>query len=377
MFVNMGIGLIMPITTLFIHEKLKQSLVVAGYVLMGFSIAMVLGNLLGGFLLDRWRVKGTHYLGGIIVIGSLAIIALYPIWPLYAFIVVFYGLGLGILNSAVNGYIAYLQKKDNAIFTNAYWLANVGMGVSTFLSGILFSIGIRAVFLSSMFLFIITIIMIIFYFKPIEQKRKTKKDSIGKIGRDEKSLVSLGIICLTVIIVWIGYEQWNSNISVLMLSKGISVQKYSFLFTISTLEIIIFQPLMRPLFKSSFKSEKKRVILGVLMFALSYLLILNATTYWRFILGITALSIGDILALTTLPALLNRYANDSNRASIQSVSSTAGSLGRSLGPLMGGYIISQYSYNILFIMIFSAHLILLPLIMSLKKSIGFDGERGK
>lgn len=107
----MGIGLIMPITTLFIHEKLKQSLVVAGYVLMGFSIAMVLGNLLGGFLLDRWRVKGTHYLGGIIVIGSLAIIALYPIWPLYAFIVVFYGLGLGILNSAVNGYIAYLQKR--------------------------------------------------------------------------------------------------------------------------------------------------------------------------------------------------------------------------------------------------------------------------
>lgn len=49
------------------------------------------------------------------------------------------------------------------------------MGVSTFLSGILFSIGIRAVFLSSMFLFIITIIMIIFYFKPIEQKRKTKR----------------------------------------------------------------------------------------------------------------------------------------------------------------------------------------------------------
>ncbi|MFT8950420.1 MAG: MFS transporter, partial [Liquorilactobacillus hordei] len=171
-----------------------------------------------------------------------------------------------------------------------------------------------------------------------------------------------------IIFIWIGYEQWNSNISVLMLSKNISVQKYSFLFTISTFEIVIFQPLLRPVFKSNFENERLRVVVGVFMFALSYLIILDATTYWRFILGITVLSIGDVLALTTIPALINRYANDNNRASIQSISSTAGSVGRAIGPLAGGYMISQTNYNFTFIVIFVGHVMLLPLLLLLKNT---------
>ncbi|KRN10389.1 MFS transporter [Liquorilactobacillus mali] len=365
MFINMGIGLIMPVTTLFIHERLNQSLVIAGYVLMFFSIAMVIGNLIGGFLLDRWKVKQTHYLGGAIVCLSLTMIIVWPLWPFYAFLVAFYGLGLGILNSAVNGYIAYLQKKDVGIFTNAYWLGNIGMGISTFLSGTLFAIGIREVFLSSLILFSLTLMIIAFNFNEIEHEkliRTSKKFNLSE------NLSSLTIICLIIIIIWVGYEQWNSNISVLMLAKNISVQKYSFLFTISTFEIVIFQPLLRPFFKASFNNERLRVFVGVIMFAVSYLLIIDASTYWRFILGITALSIGDVLALTTIPALLNRYANDSNRASIQSISSTAGSAGRALGPLIGGYMISQINYNFSFIVIFISHIVLIPLILLLKNS---------
>ncbi|MDN7144960.1 MFS transporter [Liquorilactobacillus mali] len=365
MFINMGIGLIMPITTLFIHERLNQSLVIADYVLMGFSIAMVIGNLIGGFLLDRWKVKQTHYLGGTIVCLSLTTIIVWPLWPLYAFLVAFYGLGLGILNSAVNGYIAYLQKKDAGIFTNAYWLGNIGMGIATFLSGTLFAIGIREVFLSSLILFLLTLMIIAFNFNDVEHEKLIRTSEKFNLS---ENLSSLTIICLIIIIIWIGYEQWNSNISVLMLAKNISVQKYSFLFTISTFEIVIFQPLLRPFFKASFNNERLRVLIGVIMFAVSYLLIIDANTYWRFILGITALSIGDVLALTTIPALLNRYANDSNRASIQSISSTAGSAGRAIGPLIGGYMVSRIDYNFSFIVIFISHIVLVPLILLLKNS---------
>ncbi|MFT9373241.1 MAG: MFS transporter [Liquorilactobacillus hordei] len=368
MFVNMGIGLIMPITTLFIHERLKQSLIVAGYVLMAFSIAMVVGNIIGGFLLDRWKVKQTHYLGGALVCISLVMIIIWPLWPLYAFLVILYGLGLGILNSAVNGYIAYLQKEDTNIFTNAYWLANIGMGISTFISGTLYTIGIREVFLSSLILFSVTLVIIALNFNSIEHSELKKENKQFNLSENTVSIRSLVIICLVIIFIWIGYEQWNSNISVLMLSKNISVQKYSFLFTISTFEIVIFQPLLRPVFKSNFENERLRVVVGVFMFALSYLIILDATTYWRFILGITVLSIGDVLALTTIPALINRYANDNNRASIQSISSTAGSVGRAIGPLAGGYMISQTNYNFTFIVIFVGHVMLLPLLLLLKNT---------
>lgn len=50
MLVNMGIGLIMPITTLYIHNVLHMSLVIAGYTLLFFSGAI----LIGGQLFDKW-----------------------------------------------------------------------------------------------------------------------------------------------------------------------------------------------------------------------------------------------------------------------------------------------------------------------------------
>lgn len=77
-----------------------------------------------------------------------------------------------------------------------------------------------------------------------------------------------------------------------MTNNGISVKKYSILFTISTIEIVALQPFIVRLFPKTFNADKLRVILGVLTFALSYLLIINTNVYWRFVLGITFVSIG-------------------------------------------------------------------------------------
>ncbi|AZZ60607.1 MFS transporter [Oenococcus sp. UCMA 16435] len=117
-FTNMGIVLIMPITTIFIHKTLNKSLVVAGFVLMIFPVAMMAGNLLGGFLFDHWKEKLSMYLGGTLIIISLSLITLFPIWAVYSFLVVAYGIGLGILNSNINGYIAFLKSDDQQIFNN-------------------------------------------------------------------------------------------------------------------------------------------------------------------------------------------------------------------------------------------------------------------
>ena len=68
MLVNMGIGLIMPVTTLYIHNVLHMSLVIAGYTLLLFSGAMALGNLVGGRLFDKWHTKPLMYIGGMIIV---------------------------------------------------------------------------------------------------------------------------------------------------------------------------------------------------------------------------------------------------------------------------------------------------------------------
>lgn len=368
MLVNMGIGLIMPITTLYIHNTLHKSLVVAGYALLGFSGAMALGNLIGGRLFDKWKTKPLMYLGGIDMVLSLLLLAIYPEWPLYPILLILYGLGLGVLNASINSYLAFLQKFDSNIFNNGYWVANIGMGIATFLSGILFSINIRVVFGSSVILFLLALFIIKTKFVSIDTLRNPLEKNTKNALPNNRTFGYILLLSLTMIVVWACYEQWNSNVSVLMTNNGISVQKYSILFTISTVEIIVLQPFIIRLFPNTFKADKLRVILGVLLFAFSYLIIINTGNYWRFIAGITLVSLGEMLALTAIPILLNRYANDRNRGTVQAVGSLSGAIGRALGPLFGGYLITSLDYNKSFVIFFCAHLIIAFILILLHES---------
>ncbi|MGK4144554.1 MFS transporter [Weissella paramesenteroides] len=366
MLVNMGIGLIMPITTLYIHNVLHMGLVVAGYTLLLFSGAMVLGNLIGGQLFDRWRSKPLMYISAIIIVIALFLLTLYPYWPIYPILLMLYGAGLGILNVSINSYLAFLQKYDANIFNNGYWAANIGMGLATFLSGILFSINIQLVFGSSALLFLLALFIIKSQFASIDALRSSGTENSFHKTLNMHTIGYISLLSLTMIIIWVCYEQWNSNVSVLMTNNGISVKKYSILFTISTIEIVALQPFIVRLFPKTFNADKLRVILGVLTFALSYLLIINTNDYWRFVLGITFVSIGEILALTAIPSLLNHYANNTNCGTIQAIGSLSGSIGRALGPLLGGFMINSFSFDTTFLSIFIIHLILVVFLLLLR-----------
>ncbi|KAA8438756.1 MFS transporter [Weissella paramesenteroides] len=366
MLVNMGIGLIMPITTLYIHNVLHMSLVVAGYTLLLFSGAMALGNLIGGQLFDKWRSKPLMYISAIIIVIALFLLTLYPYWPIYPILLMLYGAGLGILNASINSYLAFLQKYDANIFNNGYWAANIGMGLATFLSGIFFSINIQLVFGSSALLFLLALFIIKSQFASIDALRSSGTENSFHKTLHMHTIGYISLLSLTMIIIWVCYEQWNSNVSVLMTNNGISVKKYSILFTIGTIEIVALQPFIVRLFPETFNGDKLRVILGVLTFALSYLLIINTNDYWRFVLGITFVSIGEILALTAIPSLLNHYANDTNRGTIQAIGSLSGSIGRALGPLLGGFMITSFSFDTTFLSIFIIHLILVVFLLLLR-----------
>lgn len=363
MLVNMGIGLIMPITTLYVHNSLHKSLVVAGYVLLGFSGAMTLGNLLGGRLFDNWHQKKTMYLGGTIQVIALLLLTVFPVWPLYPFLLVLYGLGLGILNSAVNGYVAFLQKDDPNIFNNGYWLANIGMALATLLSGLLFDISIRLIFGGSALLFFMTLLLIRVKFRDFSVEKHSGRPLAVSQKSSRANVWGITLVCVTMIVIWICYEQWNSNVSVLMTGQGISVSRYSMLFTISTLEIVVMQPFITRLFPNTFRADQLRVILGVLVFACSYLTLVGADVYWQFVLGITFVSLGEILALTAIPMLLNRYAQDNDRGTIQSLGSLSGSLGRALGPLSGGWLITALGYSKTFLVFFVVHLVMAVILL--------------
>jgi MFS family permease len=87
------------------------------------------------------------------------------------------------------------------------------------------------------------------------------------------------------------------------------------------------------------------------------LVIINADAYWRFVVGMTVVTMGEILALTAAPSLMNRFATDRNRGMIQSLASLSGSLGRSIGPVAGSALITLVNYNWTFLILFVLHVV--------------------
>ena len=81
---NTGAAFLWPLTTMYLHNYLGQTLTTAGFVMLIMSIAMMMGNYLGGWLFDHWKQYQTAILG--VSLSTLAIFLLIFIhdWPWYA-----------------------------------------------------------------------------------------------------------------------------------------------------------------------------------------------------------------------------------------------------------------------------------------------------
>lgn len=365
---NMGQGLALPITTLYVHQSLHKSLTTAGLVLMVWALAMMLGNYWGGRMFDEWRQQPTYYIGGSIAIFAGLLMSLWPEWPLYAGALALYGLGLGILISAINGYLAHLQKEDKEIFNDAYWMRNVGFALSTGLSGILYAVSVRWVLILTTLLVVVALVMVKITFKEvtISPIQPAKRPQYHLFSADRQTVFSILAVCWALFITWLGYEQWGSNMSIYMIANGIPVQHYSLLFTISTGEIVLLQPLVARTFRNTYHNEKMRLIMGTVFYMASYLPIIYGNTYSFFVIGITCQTFGEMILFSTAPVFLNRFATDENRATLQSLNSMATSLASAVGPVFGGWLISLIDYQLTFVVIFALHVLVLPLLLALR-----------
>ena len=366
---NMGQGLVIPITTLYISHDLHKSLTMAGFVLMCWALAMMLGNYLGGRMFDEWKQMPTYYIGGIVTILAGIALTAWPIWPIYAIALAFYGLGLGILISGINGYLAHLQKTDTGIFNDAYWMRNIGFAFSTGLSGTLYAINVRLVTTVTTLLIVAALAMIAWKFKEVARDPKQEQEAreYHLFSEDGHTLYSILSVCLALFITWLGYQQWSSNMSVYMVKIGIPVQSYSLLFTISTCEIVFFQPLVAKAFRNTYRNEKWRIVLGVILYAVAYIPIIMGSSYPPCVQGLTFQPVGEMLLLTTVPAYLNRFANDENRATLQSLNNIATSFASAVGPILGSWLILAFDYKMTFVIIFVVHLITLPFLLVLRQ----------
>ena len=338
---NAGAAFMWPLTTVYMHNYLKQSLTFSGIILFLMSLAMIAGNFIGGRLFDHWRPYYTALLGGGISTAILTtLIFWHSLWP-YAIGLIIVGFGDGISMTVVNAYAATVTTRSNRYVFNMLYLAlNVGVGY-------LLELGINVVFMVATvcYLGLMAITLSTFNVTPTVRTEKAAPQKRDVTPKNHRQLIWM--ICLMIFTIYLSYALWESILSVHMTNLGIPFRRYSEVWTINGLLIIVSQPIVA-LFNERFKIGTQ-IGLGITLFALSFLGLVFARQYVDFIIIMVVLTIGEVIGLPIAPAWVDDMAADDQRGKYQGRYNMALSLGRAVGPLFGGMMVAQFSYSLLFI----------------------------
>ncbi len=360
---NMVMGFILPVNMIFINKNLNQPLTTAGFSLMVYSALMMVGNYLGGVMFDKLSRKWTLQIGYLIAIVSLVGMTIHHVWPSYLFMLVMLGFGMGISYTAINAYTAYVAEQSvgdsRVLFNNMYLAANLGIAAGSTAVGFIFEYSVFFTFFIPVILFVLCILIVFFKSSVLdatneeaehshEYKVSAEKADPKQIIGEKRYRLNLIIISLGVFIMWMGYTQWDSNMSVYMLNQGYTKQEYSIVFTVNAASLLLIQPIMNRIMSRIFKQLRNQILFGIIIMGLSFLMLPNANHYWMFIVSMLILTVGESMVFPTIPALLNKMSTRKNRGSLQSLYTIMGSLGRAIGPYAGSVIVSVLSFGNLF-----------------------------
>ncbi|AKP02901.1 MFS transporter [Companilactobacillus pabuli] len=361
---NLVMGFILPVNTIFIHKNLHESLVTAGFALMVYSAFMMIGNALGGVMFDRFSKRGTLYIGYGISIISLLGMSVHHVWPTYAIMLFTLGFGMGLVYTAVNAYTAFIAEQmtgnSRVIFNNMYLAANIGIAIGSTAVGFIFKWSIFLTFFIPMLLFVISAVILMLKANVLDHVREQDDEDIKRYESSEvkdprieigvnRFRLNIFVICASIFIVWLGYSQWDSNLSAYMLNQGYTTREYGLVFTVNAASLLIIQPVMNRVVSKVFKLLKYQIFLGTIIMGLSFLLLPGAKTYLAFIISMLVLTVGESMVFPTIPALLSKMSTNRNRGTFQSFYSIFGSLGRAIGPYAGSLIITALSFSTLFV----------------------------
>lgn len=351
--VSVGSSLLWPLTTIYMHNYLGQSLTTAGIVLFINSLALIAGSYLGGRMYDKDRKNARRWLLGAIFLSTLAVFLLifFNDWPIFAVLLFLDNFGGGIAITIENSLATGIKEKSSRqVFNMLYFMQNVGVVIGTLLVGVLVEISIEWIFIINFILFaFFWLVVYRHYYVP---KAALVKEQMAKNGHDKTPLRYVWVILAILVLFFAietGYSQWQSNLSIYMESLGISVKSYGFLWTINGIVIVCGQPILNRLLDDILKIKLiYKLYLGSALFVLGFFTLLFATDYPHFILTMVIVTLGEILTFPTIPAVIDNLSTLSEKGKYQGAVSVFAALGRAIGPLAGGLIVDNSSYNMLF-----------------------------
>jgi MFS family permease len=345
-----GNSFLWPLNAIYIHDHLGKSLTVAGFVLMLNSGASVIGNLFGGNLFDKIGGYKSILLGIIITLLSLVGLTIWHGWPQYVIFLTISGFGSGIVFPSMYAMAGSVWKEGGRKAFNAIYVAqNAGVAAGAALGGYVASYSFEWIFLGNTLLYLVFFLIALLGYKGITPIIG-KSTSVLKGSQLEKShskLIALLILCLGYLICWVAYVQWQTTIAAYTQEINISIEQYSILWTINGAIIVLAQPIMNQLIKGV-KSVKTQIVIGTIIFILSFAVAATAEKFMWFIVSMTILTIGEMLIWPAVPTIADQLAPPGREGFYQGIVNSTATGGRMIGPILGGLLVDIYGMSMLF-----------------------------
>ncbi|ABJ63272.1 MDR family MFS transporter [Levilactobacillus brevis] len=344
LLLNAAAACMWPLTTVYMHNQLHQTLALAGVALLGMSLCMIVGNWLGGWLFDNWSPFKSALVGTLCSFIPMLTLIVFHGWPIFGIMLLFIGLGDGIVMTVVNSFAANIKEiSSRRVFNWLYIGMNLGVVVGTLMVGVLMDHGVQLVFMVASLSYAALLVIFVVDFR-MDIQTKTHQHVKGPAKPAQLQLIWL--IAALVFCLYLSYSLWESVISVHMTNLGISFEKYSLLWTLNGLLIVFGQPLANRI--GTYFKMSSQIAVGTLIFILSFLLLVFARDYTMFVVTMVILTVGEMTGFPGIPAWIDGLAGDNDKGKFQGIYNMAISFGRAVGPLYGGLIIEYGSYQLLF-----------------------------
>ena len=374
-----GASFIWPLTSVYLNKQLHISLSIIGVVLFCNCAGNILGSIISGRLYDKYNPYPLMLWGLGLDAAVLFLMAAFHGWPEYWVWLTLTGFLGGWNGTLINSVATSLKKYPGRyVFNVLYFSQNLGVVTGTLIVGYLYDLPITLLFVIAALLFVTAFINAIFNYRPIiafhkERMAKHKKGEKHKAEpMPKRNFIMTMVFFTTLGVTWLMYMNWESNLSVYMVSLGIPFHLYSLLWTLNAGVIAIMQGILAS-FPNIFKDLFHQIIFGICMFSLSFITLVFAKDFAHFALSMFILTLGESTAFPAIPAYVNDLSPLTSKGKYQGANMVASGIGRAFGPLFGGLIIDHAGYIPFFwvaaIMIALMIVVMIPTYMRVHKEL--------
>lgn len=356
MLVNVvGSSFLWPLNTIYMSEYLGQTLSMAGFVLLLNAGAGVIGNLVGGVLFDKIGGYWSIFIGSILSFISLLGLVFWHGWPTYVWFLILLGFSSGIVFPAMFALVGTVWPEGGRKAFNAIYLAqNLGVAIGPALAGLVASYNMESIFSINLAMYVVFFaIAAIGYrgFDKLGSGSKPKEEVVVDKQASKAPFYSLLLVSSAFLLCWVAYSQWSTNLSTHTQNMGLSLKEYSLLWTINGLMILILQPIVNPLIRRWHDRVKMQLAFGITVMMLSFVVIIFAENFMMFAASMIILTVGEVFVWPAVPTIASQLAPTGRDGFYQGIVNSASTLGKMIGPFIGGVIVDQHGITALIIIL--------------------------